>query len=172
MSRSRAGDTSGTHWAVRALGGYWFKHSNLLHGPFGEARLPGGVGQRLLRGADRDDRRCATATQDRDSLIGSLGWQAQGTWGAVRPFGRVTWEYEFKDDARSVTASPALGGSYTIGVGTPDDNWFLFIFGASMDFGQASASYGRFSGYLMGTATAGKDDGENWSVTVGVRMPM
>ena len=90
----------------------------------------------------------------------------------MRPFGRVTWEYEFKDDARSVTASPAGGGSYTIGVGAPDDNWFLFNFGASMDFGQPSASYGRLSGYLMGTATAAKDDGDSWAVTVGLRLPM
>ncbi|MBP1621675.1 MAG: lipase/esterase, partial [Acidobacteria bacterium] len=33
-SRTVSGDTSGTHWGLRALGGYWFKHSNVLHGPF------------------------------------------------------------------------------------------------------------------------------------------
>jgi uncharacterized protein YhjY with autotransporter beta-barrel domain len=90
----------------------------------------------------------------------------------VRPFGRVTWEYEFKDDARTVTAYPALGGGYTITAGTPDDNWFQFNFGASMDLGQATPTFGRLSGYLMGSATAGKDDGESWAITVGLRLPM
>jgi len=170
-SRSLSGDTSGTHWGLRALGGYWFKHSNVLHGPF--AKL---VYQEVSVNGYSEGATATTSlrygAQDRESLIGSLGWQAQGTWGAVRPFGRVTWEYEFKDDARSVTASPAVGGSYTIGVGAPDDNWFLFNFGASMDFGQPSASYGRLSGYLMGTATAAKDDGDSWAVTIGLRLPM
>ena len=41
-----------------------------------------------------------------------------------------------------------------------------------MDFGQPSASYGRLSGYLMGTATAAKDDGDSWAITVGLRLPM
>jgi outer membrane lipase/esterase len=171
LTRTNSGDTSGTHWGLRALGGYWFKHSNVLHGPFAKLVYQdisvngfseGGGGSTALRYGD----------QSRDSLIGSLGWQAQGTWGAVRPFGRVTWEYEFKDDARTVTAYPTLGGSYSIGAGTPDDNWFNFNFGASMDFGQATASHGRVSGYLMGSATAGKDDGESWAVTVGLRLPL
>jgi len=170
-SRSVSGDTSGTHWGLRALGGYWFKHSNVLHGPF--AKL---VYQDITVNGFSESNTATTSLrygdQSRDSLIGSLGWQAQGTWGAVRPFGRVTWEYEFKDDARTVTAYPGAGGSYSVGAGTPDDNWFNFNFGASMDFGQASASYGRLSGYLMGTATAAKDDGDSWAVTVGLRLPM
>jgi outer membrane lipase/esterase len=171
LSRTSSGDTSGTHWGLRALGGYWFKHSNVLHGPF--AKL---VYQEVSVNGFSESGNTATTlrygAQDRESLISSLGWQAQGTWGAVRPFGRVTWEYELKDDARSVTASPAVGGSYSIGVGAPDDNWFLFNFGASMDFGQATASYGRLSGYLMGTATAAKNDGDSWAITVGLRLPM
>jgi outer membrane lipase/esterase len=170
-SRTLSGDTSGTHWGLRALGGYWFKHSNILHGPF--AKL---VYQEVSVNGFSESATATTSLrygpQDRESLISSIGWQAQGTWGAVRPFGRATWEYEFKDDARSVTASPAGGGSYSIGVGAPDDNWFLFNFGASMDFGQPSASYGRLSGYLMGTATAAKDDGDSWAITIGLRLPM
>jgi outer membrane lipase/esterase len=171
LTRTGSGDTSGTHWGLRALGGYWLKHSNVLHGPFAklvyqdvsiDGFSEGGGTSTSLRYGE----------QDRDSLIASVGWQAQGSWGALRPFGRVTWEYEFKDDERSVTASPSAGGAYTIGVGKPDDNWFLFNFGASMDFGQATASYGRLAGYLMGSATAGKGDGDSWSITAGIRLPM
>jgi outer membrane lipase/esterase len=174
-TRGGSGDTSGTHYAVRALGGYWFKQSNLLHGPF--AKL---VWQNVsVNGFSESNTSTVAlryADQERDSLIASLGWQVQGTWagpwGAVRPFGRVTWEYEFKDDALAVTASPSAGGSYTITAGNPDSNWALFNFGASMDFGQPTPSYGRLSGYLMGSATAGKSDGDFWAITVGLRLPM
>jgi hypothetical protein len=41
-----------------------------------------------------------------------------------------------------------------------------------MDFGQATASHGRLAGYLMGSATAGKGDGDSWSITAGIRLPM
>ena len=111
--------------------------------------------------------------QTRESLIGSVGWQAQGQWGAVRPFGRLTWEHEFKDDRRIVTASPiSAGGTFTTTIGKPDSNWALFAFGASMDFGQTTTPGSRASAYLMGTATAGKDDGESYGVTLGIRVPL
>ncbi|HEX4886168.1 MAG TPA: autotransporter domain-containing protein, partial [Casimicrobiaceae bacterium] len=110
--------------------------------------------------------------QTRKSLIGSLGWQAQGAFGAIRPFGRVTWEYEFKDDARDVSASPVgLGGTYTMALPKPDDNWALVNVGAAMDIGAPSASFGRITGYLMATTTAGKSDGDSWGVTAGLRVP-
>ncbi len=91
----------------------------------------------------------------------------------MRPFGRVTWEYEFKDDNRVVNASPVgLGGTFATTLGKPDSNWALFNFGASMDFGQTTTPGSRVSGYVMGTATAGKDDGESYGITVGVRVPL
>ena len=40
-----------------------------------------------------------------------------------------------------------------------------------MDFGAGSATFGKVTGYLMGTATAGKSDGDAWAVTVGMRVP-
>jgi hypothetical protein len=84
----------------------------------------------------------------------------------VRPFGRATWEWEAKDDLRYVTASSAtLGGSYSVPAFKPDDNWGLFLLGASMDFG-------KVTGYISGSATAGKNDGEAYGITVGVRVPL
>lgn len=54
----------------------------------------------------------------------------------------------------------------------PDNNWALFSVGASMDFGQTTTPGSRVSGYLMGSATAGKDDGDSYGITVGVRVPL
>ena len=172
LARSERADTSGTHWALRVLGGYWMKAGALTHGPFGklvyqEAEIngfsePGSTSTALRYGE-----------QNRDSLIASLGWQVQGQWGAVRPFGRVSWEYEFKDDVRSVSATPlGLGGAMTTTLRRPDNNWALFNVGASMEFGAGTATMGPVSGYVMGTATAGKDDGDSYAVTLGIRVPL
>jgi outer membrane autotransporter protein len=91
----------------------------------------------------------------------------------VRPFGRLTWEYEFKDDLPAVSATPLnLGGTFATSLRKPDDNWALINVGASMDFGTRTTITGPVSVYLMGTATAGKDDGDSWGVTLGVRVPM
>jgi outer membrane lipase/esterase len=170
--RRESGDTSGTHWGVRLHGGYWLQAGSVTHGPF--AKL---VWQRA--DVNNFSERSASSTalsygeQTRRSVIGSLGWQAQGAWGAVRPFGRVTWEHEFRDDAREVTAGSAnLGGRYVTTLPAPDDNWALLNVGASMDFGAPSATFGKVTGFLMGTATAGKDDGDAWGVTIGLRVPL
>ena len=83
-----------------------------------------------------------------------------------RPFARVTWEYESKDDERSVTATPvALSGTYTMPGFKPDDNWVLLRLGASADFGGVT-------GFITGAGTGGKSDGDYYGVTVGVRIPM
>lgn len=172
LRRTESGDTSGWHWAFRLLGGYWLTSGNVMHGPFGKL-----VYQEAEVSSYAETAGTSTALrygeQKRESMIGSVGWQAQGQWGSVRPFGRITWEYEFKDDARTVSASPmTVGGTYQTSIGKPDNNWALFAFGASMDFGQSTTPGSRVSGYLMGTATAGKDDGESYSITVGVRVPL
>lgn len=172
VQRTERGDTGGWHWAFRVLGGYWLNAGNLLHGPF--AKL---VWQEAEVDSFSEGAGAATALryaeQTRKSLIGSLGWQVQGQWGAVRPFGRVTWEYEFKDDARTVTSSPVgIGGSFVTSLRRPDKHWALFNVGASMDFGRATTPGSRVSGFVMGSATAGKDDGDSYGITVGIRVPL
>jgi outer membrane lipase/esterase len=169
--RTEGGDTGGTHWGVRVHGGYWMQAGALTHGPF--AKL---VWQRADVDAFAEAGGTSTALryaeQVRKSLIGSLGWQAQGSFGAVRPFGRVTWEHEFKDDARDVAASPiGLGGTYAMTLPRPDSDWALVHVGAAMDFGAPSATFGKVTGFLAATATAGKDDGDSWGLTLGLRVP-
>jgi outer membrane lipase/esterase len=170
--RSESGTANGTHWSLRAIGGYWMRSGDFNHGPFASL-----VYQDVE--VDNFSERGGTFTalsygeQTRKSLVGSLGWQVQGQWGMVRPFARAVWEYEFEDDNRSVSASPiGIGGSYEIAVGKPDSNWGLFTFGAAMDFGSGSATMGPLTGYLMGSATAGKSDNDSWSITLGLRVPL
>jgi uncharacterized protein YhjY with autotransporter beta-barrel domain len=84
----------------------------------------------------------------------------------VRPFARITWELESKDDDRTVSASSVtLGGQYSVSVIKPDSNYLKYLVGVSADFG-------RVTGYVTGSATSGRSDGNGYGVTVAVRVPL
>jgi len=36
----------------------------------------------------------------------------------------------------------------------------------------AAADFGRVTGYLVGTATSGRSEGNGYGVTIGVRVPL
>jgi uncharacterized protein YhjY with autotransporter beta-barrel domain len=96
----------------------------------------------------------------------SLGWQVTGTIGAVRPYARATWEYDSKDQNRCVGASSVtLGGYYCVPVAKPDNSYALFSVGASTELGGVT-------GFIAGSATTGRTDGNYWAITVGLRAPL
>ncbi|HEX4523546.1 MAG TPA: autotransporter domain-containing protein [Casimicrobiaceae bacterium] len=167
-SRTETGDTHGTNVMARLLGGYWFNTTaNWLHGPFALLTY-----QQNKVYAWSEEGTSSTAMsfghQQRDSLISSLGWQASGTFGSLRPFGRVTWEKEYDNGERTVRAGLVSTGG--IGFGLPalrtDDSYVLFEIGASVDLGS------RLIGFASINATASKDDGNYQAVTLGVRLPL
>ena len=99
-------------------------------------------------------------------MLWSVGWQVAGKYGIVRPWARATWEYDSLDKDRTVTASSnTLNGSYAIPVTKPDNNYALFNVGAAVD-------WPGVTGFISGSGTAGRGDGNYWAVTVGVRMPI
>jgi len=165
-TRNESGNTGGYTYAFRLLGGYWFRGaSELVHGPFAKVAYQ----DIIVRGFSENGSSSTTlgyGQQDRESLQTSLGWQVGGKWGQVRPWGRVTWEYEAKADQRTVQAnSVTLGGQYTVPGYSPDDNWLQYTLGAAMDFGGVT-------GYISGSGTASKSDGDGYAVTVGLRVPL
>lgn len=164
--RVERGETSGYHWFASLVGGWWLgTPGGLLHGPFAKLSYQEAIVRQFSEQGNTSTT-LAYGQQERESLQTSLGWQVAGNLGAVRPFGRVTWEYDAKADDRSISATPALlGGTYTVGAFRPDDNYLLFNLGASMDVGRAT-------GFINGAATASKDDGDYYAITVGVRIPM
>ena len=167
-TRTETGDTHGTSVTARVLGGYWFDTgSNWLHGPF--ARL---TYQQNKVYAWSEEGTSSTAMsfgqQQRESLASSLGWQASGTFGSLRPFARVTWEKEYDHGERTVRAGLVSTGGIGFGLPAlrPDDSYALFGLGASTDLGQ------RLVGFASINATAAKNDGNYQAVTVGVRLPL
>jgi outer membrane lipase/esterase len=166
LTRTESGETRGWHVMGSILGGYWFAINNdWLHGPF--ARLS--WEEIHVKGfAERgsDSTALIYGEQERKSFITSLGWQLSGRVASVRPFARVTWEAENKDDDRFVSASSVtLGGGYSVPTLKPDNSFVRYVLGASADFA-------KVTGYVVGEATSGRSTGNEYGVTVGIRVPL
>jgi outer membrane lipase/esterase len=166
LSRTETADARGWHFMTSVLGGYWFQPSpDLQHGPFVRVSY-----QEIRVHAFSEDGSDSTALsygeQKRESLITSLGWQVTGRIGIVRPFARVTWENESKNDQLFVSATPiGLNGTYTVPGVKPDNSWVSYLVGASADFGGVT-------GFITGAGTSSRSDGNGYGITVGVRIPM
>ena len=166
-SRTETGSTHGTHYMARVLGGYWFNYGNWIHGPF--ARL---TYQEAKVDAFSETGTSSTAMtfgdQKRVSLVSSLGWQAEGTLGWGRPWGRITWEKDYNNDDRTVRAGlVSMPGTFALPVFKPDDNYILFNVGVSGELGNS-----KITGFVSVSATASKNDGNYQAVTVGIRVPL
>jgi outer membrane lipase/esterase len=164
-TRTETGTTRGWQTVGRLLGGYWFNYAGFLHGPmlkltYQEIRV------RQFQENGTNSTTMTFGQQQVKSFVTSVGWQMSGQVGAIRPFGRATWEYDAKADPRDVTASVyGMGGSFSLPAYNADNSYALFNLGASTDFG-------KVTGYLTGSATAGKSDGNSYAVTVGIRVPL
>jgi outer membrane lipase/esterase len=167
-SRTESGSTRGTHLMGRILGGYWFNYGSWIHGPF--ARL---TYQEAKVDAWSETGTSSTAMsfgeQKRDSLVSSLGWQADGNLGWVRPWARISWEKDYNNDDRSVRAGLVSMGGVGFGLPAlkPDDNYILFNVGVSGELGNS-----KITGFLSVNATASKKDGNYQAITVGIRVPL
>jgi len=165
LARDETGSPRGWTGYGSVLGGYWFQWDKLTHGPWVRFTY-----QEIRVNAYAENGSDSTALQfgeqRRKSAITSLGWQGVGDFNTFRPYARITWEIESKDNERLVTAQPVtLGTSYSMPTIKPDNSWANFLVGTT-------ANFGSVIGYLNGTATAGKSDGNVYSVTVGVRIPL
>ena len=164
-TREETGNTSGWQYVGRLMGGYWFKYGDWVHGPnvkltYQEIRV------RQFQESGANSTTMTFGQQERKSFVTSLGWQLSGNLGGIRPFARATWEYEGQSDERTVTASIyGMSGSFGMPAYKPDSNWGLFNLGAATEFG-------KITGFITGSATAGKGDGDYYAVTVGIRAPL
>jgi outer membrane lipase/esterase len=165
VTRTESGTTNGYQTIARVLGGYWFKQSGWEHGPFAKLTWDKVV-VRQFSEQGSDSTALTYGQQENEAFLSSIGWQVTGNWSGWRPFARATWEYDFKNDERQVSATPVTAlGTYYVPVSKPDENYALFDLGVSKDFGGVT-------GYVAGNASAGKSNGDFWAVTVGFRLPI
>jgi len=165
LTRTESGNTNGSHIMYSALGGYWFAYNTLLHGPYARVAWQD-ITVHGYSEQGSDSTALSFGEQKRKSLISSLGWQVTGQLGAVRPYARVTWEHESKDDDRTVSATPVgLNTTYAMPVIKPDNSYANFVLGLASDFG-------KVTGYVTAQGTSGRNDGNGYAVTVGVLVPL
>jgi outer membrane lipase/esterase len=163
--RTESGTTRGYEYTGRLLGGYWFKYQDILHGPYARMTYTKAIVRQFAENG-ADSTALTYGQQSNEQLLWSVGWQVAGSFGSIRPWARATWEYDSLDKDRVVTASSnTLGGSYGIPAPKPDNSYALFNVGAAADFGGVT-------GFVSGSGTASKGDGNYWAVTVGLRMPL
>ncbi len=164
-TRTESGNTRGWTMTGRLLGGYWFNAGDWVHGPTAKYTYQ----EITVRGFQEQGNSSTTMAydqQERKSSILSVGWQASGRFANIRPYAKVTWEYEMENDARLVSAGVyGMGGRFSVPAYQPDDNWVQFNVGAATEFG-------KVTGYIAGSGTASKSDGDSYAITVGVRIPM
>ena len=165
LLRTESAEARGYEFTGRILGGYWFPMKDLMHGPYARVAWTKAVVKQFSE-TSSDSTALSYDEQTRKQLLWSLGWQVAGNIGAIRPYARATWEIDSKDQDRSIGASSvSLGGHYSLPVAKPDNSYALFSLGASTDFGSVT-------GFIAGSATASRADGNYWAITVGLRVPL
>ncbi|TMG95054.1 MAG: autotransporter domain-containing protein [Betaproteobacteria bacterium] len=166
LTRSETADARGWHIMASVLGGYWFIPSpDWQHGPWVRVSYQD-IHVHAFSENGADSTALSYGQQTRTSLMTSLGWQVTGRVGMFRPYARVTWENEGRNNERFVSASSvSIDGSYSIPGIKPDSNFVQYVVGASADFG-------RVTGFITGSGTSSKSDGNGYGVTIGVRVPI
>ncbi|HSD15884.1 MAG TPA: autotransporter domain-containing protein [Thermomonas sp.] len=111
-SRVHGGSADGDNLSLGGSAGWNFTHGALVHGPVVSVLM-----QKISIDGYTEDSTESTALaypdQDGDSLVGSVGWQANFVINKyVKPYARLTWDREFEDGAELAWAqSVSMPGS-------------------------------------------------------------
>jgi outer membrane lipase/esterase len=151
--RRESGSTSGSHVALMFTGGWLFGSDALRTGPYAD------LGYQRIRVSGfaengGDSTAMTFARQEREAMIGTLGWQVIGNWQAggttLHPYAQVAWNHDSKADARDVRAGLVnMPGTFAMPGFVPDTTWGSAGVGLNAQFSpgfSAWVSYdGRFS---------------------------
>ncbi len=151
--RSESGKTDGTHLGGGLTGGWWFDVSGLRTGPFATIEWQT-VKVSGYNENGNDSSAMWFGRQQRDALIGSLGWRLQGDWNVgntvLSPFAELAWNHDDKAGPRTVSAGlNSMNGTFAMPGFTPDRNWGSVDLGLSAKLTPSVTSWigynGRFS---------------------------
>ena len=169
LLRTESADARGYELTGRILGGYWFTMKDLIHGPYARLAWTKVRRQAVLRKELGQHRVDATTGSRATQLLWSLGWQVAGNIGGFPslmrgPPGRSTRTIRTRTHRRLV----GLAGRQLRRPASRsrDNSYALFSLGAS------APSSGGVTGFIAGSATASRSDGNYWAITVGLRMPL
>jgi outer membrane lipase/esterase len=163
--RVEEGNANASHKAFELSGGYLFGDA-VRHGPFASVTW-----QKISVGDYAENSGTSTSMRfdgfDRDSLIGRVGYQLQGSFGdsPIHPSVRVAYASENQNDTTRVTAgSTSMNGQFTMDGFTPSDNWVEADLSVSVEFTDTINGYLGYHGRLS------DDIQDNNSYNIGVNV--
>lgn len=164
--RTEEGNAGASHKAAALSGGFLFGDT-VRHGPFASVTWQTvGVSDYIEESGDSTAMRFDSF--DRDSLVGRIGYQLQGSFGGertVRPSLRVAYASESNDDVTRVTAgSASMNGHFTMDGYAPSDNWIEADLSLSIEMTDAINGYIGYHGRLS------DDNQDNNSFNLGVNV--
>lgn len=165
-TRVEEGNASASHKAFELSAGYLFGDT-LRHGPFASVTWQR-VGVEAFDENSGDSTAMRFGDFDRDSLVGRIGYQLQGSFGGDRTFRpslRIAYASENEDDATRVTAgSTSMNGQFTMDGFAPSDNWIEADLGLSVEFTDTINGYLGYHGRLS------DDNQDNSSYNLGFNV--
>ena len=161
---STGGNTDGINASIGVEGGYDFTMGGLTHGPVLGLRY-----QHVeVEGFSEDSSLFGFTyrSQTRNSLVGSVGYQAAYDFGSVLPYAKVTLNREFKDDQRNITVESRSISTlaYDVAVAKPDRSYVDLTAGASF---RLAASV---TGTLGLNARLGDEDRRDYGGFIGLSV--
>jgi outer membrane lipase/esterase len=169
MIRNESGKADGSHLGGGVEGGWWFGFdSGLQTGPFARAEWQS-IKVNGYSESGNDSTAMWFGRQQRDALIGTLGWRLQGHWQAgslmLSPYAELAWNHDGKADPREVTAgSNSMAGSFALTGYVPDKTW------ASADLGLASQFSPSVTGWLSYSGHFSDQSQKDNSVNLGLKV--
>jgi outer membrane lipase/esterase len=149
-TRNESGKADGSHLGGGLTGGWWFDVGSLRTGPFANVEW-----QTIKVNGYNEHGDDSTAMwfgrQQRDALIGTLGWRVQGHWQAgntvLSPYAELAWNHDSKAEARDVTAGlNSMNGSFALSGYMPDKTWGSADLGLSAQFSPRLSGWAGYSG--------------------------
>jgi outer membrane lipase/esterase len=153
--QNNTGTTHGDDWSLAVQGGYDLHWSGVKLGP-----VVGALLQRVTVDGFTETGSFTSlgfADQTRDSAVLQLGWRASTDIGIFHPFAQLTWNHEFADTDRNVTASltTTIAPSYYMPAVKLGDDWGTGVVGTRVDLGSGVVAVGSFTGeFGQGGATS------------------
>lgn len=149
-TRSESGKADGSHLGAGLTGGWWFDLGSVRTGPFANVEW-----QTVKINGYNEDGNDSTAMwfgrQQRNALVGTLGWRVQGHWQAggttLAPYAEIAWNHDGKADARDITAGlNSMNGSFALTGYVPDKTWGTADLGLSAQFNPRLSGWVGYSG--------------------------
>jgi outer membrane lipase/esterase len=164
MKRKMSGSTDGDNLSLSLLGGYEFQSGSVAHGPWAGVQLQWidvdgfseGGGSSALR----------FGSQKRNSTVGSVGYRATMDAGSYMPFGSVSWNHEFRDEDRDVTASltSMAASSFAMPGVKAKRDWATLSGGVSVRVAPSATAI------LSASAEVGRGDVTNYGLHAGINF--